>query len=139
MNKSKFDTIVANRAHERVVAKLEAFRMAIATAFRNLGSDYSSDYYHGFDYKLRNNEGVKTLLHNVSQGLYFEHDEKGSDLKIDGKLVKLKWPRELWKREEEAVQKELLATMDEMQRALVAPSPSSDLHSPAPQEEIISP
>ena len=138
MNKSRFDTIVANRAHERVTAKIEAFRKSIADAFRNLHPSFAADYYNGFDYKARNSESVKLLLSNVAQGLYFQRDEKGEYLK-EGEAkttVRLKWPRILWNEEQEAVQKELLAVMDEMQRSLVAPPPSNDPNSPPPPEEI---
>lgn len=127
MNPSKFDAIVTARAHERVQAKIEKFRKQVSEAINGLRLNTPTGYYHGFlPHDIKGD--LKNVLDNVASGMYFEPGET-KPLKV------ATWPRSLWDAEEAAVQRELLATMDEMQKALCAPAPTTDGPQPTPKAE----
>jgi len=111
MNSSKFDTIVENRAAERVRARIRKFEYALLAELREL-SGRSID---------------NSSLPELFNGEIFV-----------GILVGLqtrKWPKYLWEQEREKVANELLSVMDEMQKALLAPQAIADGQLPAPWEE----
>jgi len=101
MKAEMFDKIVEASANERVQRKISAFKDAVDRAYRTLMvcPPYSS-------------------IFDASADVYPEAK------KVIGILVsgdtRRGWPSRLWEREREAVSKELLATMDEMQKALLA-------------------
>lgn len=103
MNASRFDEVVRNRANQRVTQKIAAFRKTIAEAFTALHPDYKPNYYDGWDHHSKE-EDLKVIFTTLSS--------LGS---INT------WPVKLWDTESDAVQKELLETMDEMAKALIAP------------------
>ena len=121
MNASKFDQIVSNRANERVQEKIETFRKRIGEAVIGLGIKTPMSYYHGF---LPHNiyGDLALILANVASGLYFQPGGPSHD----NPLKPTEWPAALWERETDAVRTQLLATMDEMQKALVAPTPKEN-------------
>lgn len=117
MNKSKFDTVIKNRGNERAAAKIKEFQNAILAAGERL--------FPGQRHNLWNHGAPFGLLKNVLSRLVSSEPNKD-------------WPVEIWNVEEAAVEKELLATMDEMSKALIAPAPSADgpqPQSPAPIKE----
>ncbi len=105
MTGRKFAELVTNRANERVQKKIDAFRSEIKDTFRHLtGSVYL--YWGESDADAKEAANWKILLGIVeSRGI----DEYKSD-----------WPRLLWEKEEEIVKEEILSTMDELQKALLA-------------------
>jgi hypothetical protein len=127
MNASRFDQIVKNRAYERVNQKVVNFRAAIIAAIHELDTDIHAQFspgssYGGKDHGWWPSDAKKgdlgLILSNIAKGLTF--DEKPSD---GADYPRLKWPRILFDREVAQVEKELLATMDEMQKALASPGP----------------
>lgn len=134
MNPSKFDTIVHNRAHERVNQKIIAFRAAVIKAIRELdptiytqfSPSNSRDSSHGWWPSECKKGDLGLILLNVSKGLTFDEKQPSQT-----DYPRLKWPKSLFDREAEAVTKELLATMDEMQKALCAPAPDHTTDGPA--------
>jgi hypothetical protein len=108
MTPDRFNEIVVNRAKERVKAKVAKFEAAIAKAFKDLHpclapSSYGNRWSSGP--QAKHAVAVMRLLLGVKE-------EKN---KPAG------YPAALWRDEEKAVQEELLATMDEMAKALLAP------------------
>ncbi len=104
MSPSRFNEVIQNRGHERAVKKIEAFKSAVHVA-------------------------LEALLPKHCQ--YFcaaEHKEILGIL-LSGQL-NAGWPAQIWHTEYERVTKELLGTMDEMQKALVAPKPVQDANTP---------
>ena len=101
MKPTTFDEIVKKRASQRVQSRLTKFRTDIREAFSRLGVPRGSATY-----------AFSAQATQVLQML------------IDGENNR--WPTELWQREEEAVAAELLDTMDEMQKAFLAPEPGPD-------------
>lgn len=125
MNASRFDQIVKNRAQQRVEARIEKFRAKMAEAFRELGRGFEPQHRHGFHpYNIPDH--VQTVLSNIQVGGYL-HTEKDAT----GNYLPVRWPKLLWETEEKAIEEELLKTMDEMQKALVAPSPGNSDTQPA--------
>lgn len=120
MNKSRFDKIVENRTQERVEARIAKFREAIGQAFRDLHPNFGPKYYDGW-LPDQMPEDVEQLMKILSDGAYLT--QRPSSDSSYGKPHH--WPRILWEDEEDAVQKQLLATMDEMQKALCAPDASA--------------
>jgi hypothetical protein len=122
MNQSRFDVIVKNRAQQRVSERIERFRYKLAEAFKELGPEFQPGYYNGWlphDIK----DDVRLVLSNVANGGYFDPLDKPQGSQT---LAQVVWPKCMWDNEESAVEKELLATMDEMQRALIAPPPDDN-------------
>ncbi len=111
MTGEKFTEIVTKRAHERVNEKLRIFKGAICRAFNDLtGTSYvcrKANFKSESDRHA--NYLILTLLHEKA------------DLEPKGL-----WPKYLWTKEEELVKEELLALMDEMQKALISPGPAKD-------------
>lgn len=100
MKNEDFLKIVAARADERVQKRITEFKDKILSALRDLSGDTWS-----CDPRMTTNidEKPRALLKPF---LTADH-KKG-------------WPSWLWDREEKKVQEELLATMNEFQRALLA-------------------
>ncbi len=119
MTGTDFDSIVKNRADERVKARIKVFREAIKIAFKNLT---------GCSYVGSNNSETETS-DKANWAVLTGMVEKGS-------VDKLKeWPHYLWATERDAVRSELLATMDEMQKALLAPKPAATENDDRPATE----
>ena len=97
MKAEKFDQIVEARANERVQKKIAHFQQAVISAARGLTDCRGIPQYGQM---LARNKEVVALM--VSGNFH-----KG-------------WPKLLWENEREVVHKELLATMDEFQKALLA-------------------
>ena len=94
----KFDALVTARAGERVDAKIMAFKDACWSAAKKLTG---REAYTTGDYR------ANAMARKVFTIIAGESHNKN-------------WPLELWSEEEEKVRKELLAVMDEMQKAFVA-------------------
>lgn len=116
MNKSKLDRIIKNRAQERVDAKVEAFKKEIGAAFKKLHPAFAPSYYNGWlpDQIPAN---VREILDNIAVGGYLTARANSSSNYGDP----VTWPAILWETEEAEVEKQLMATLDEMQKALCAP------------------
>jgi hypothetical protein len=113
MSPDRFNTIVKNRAAERVKQKIAKFEEAVGRAFKELHRDLKPNFYHrwsGGDAKLL---VVPIFRHLVGN--------KATDTHTVG------YPANLWVEEEAAVEQELLATMDEMAKALSSKSPTDPL------------
>ena len=104
MKAKDFDTIVIERANQRVQKKLNTFRDTVRKALSVLGGRMLLDPHAGTQVTEL---GCKAL-----------DNAKVSQSKV--------WPSELWRAEEDAVRTELLGTMDEMSRALVAAGKARD-------------
>ena len=109
MEAKGFDKIVQARADERVRDKILRFERAMLSALREFAG--ASDNYKASAY---GNEILTVLATPCNNRL---------------------WPPRMWREEEALVEKELLATMDEMQRALLAASRPKDEDGPKPRQE----
>jgi len=98
MKSEKFDRLVKARANERVQEKIKTFKESCGDAFQKLTDQCS---YIVSDYE------VSDFAKAVFAILISKNNSKN-------------WPRELWEKEEEKVERELLSIMDEMQKALIA-------------------
>lgn len=99
MKSEMFDGIVKARANERVQKKIRKFKQDVGKALSEMGKGYS---------RVRPEENCGTEEAKAILAIM------GSDNPNSG------WPNTLWERERTAVEKELLAIMDEMQKALLA-------------------
>jgi len=104
MNPSKFDQVVTNRANQRVEEKVAKFKKTIGDAFCELHKSVAPNYRNGWSGEDR----VKTVAAIMRDLLGKTGEDAG-------------YPPILWEEEREDVTKELLATMDEMSKALAAP------------------
>lgn len=113
MTSDKFNQIVKNRANERVKEKITVFEREVAAAFAklhpSLASNHCTRWAGGKAGKL-----VASVFNHL-----LDRTVAGTGKTADGKPSG--YPAALWQDEEEAVTKELLATLDEMQKALMAP------------------
>lgn len=114
MTPDRFNTIVKNRAKERVEKKIAAFEKAVADAALALHPSLKSNY-HGRWF----GGSASALMAPIFRRLMALKAEAGKPVG---------YPSQLWADEEEAVQAELLATMDEMAKALACQPPAH--HSP---------
>ena len=108
MNSHKFDQIVEARANQRVQKNIEDFRRQVSEALtKTLG--------------IRSGYGV----HGAKA---FGPDARKVMALLSGSDTTKGWPSALWEKERGAVSGELLATMDEMQKAFIAAgqSPGED-------------
>jgi len=99
MKKIKFDEIVAARANERVQQKISTFKLAIKKALAEL----VDESFHSYN------------LNESLPGSY-----RGFLNAMLSNNIKIGWPSTLWDVEKEKVASELLAIMDEMQKAMLA-------------------
>jgi hypothetical protein len=97
MKAKNFDEIVTARANERAQSKINVFKKKIREACGELLN------YRWQDYGESPNT-ARTVLQIM------QTNATGG------------WPREIWEVEENLVREELLKTMDEMQKALIAAS-----------------
>jgi hypothetical protein len=100
MTSDMFDKIVKARAMERVEAKINAFKKACLAASRELLPYSYIDLRYG---------GVSLPAEHRAVFALLASDNHGKN-----------WPVRLWQYEEGLVAEELLKTLDEMQRALLA-------------------
>jgi len=107
MKPTQFDEIVKKRADERVQKKIKACKRAVANAVRAIYGNTVGNYHDSVHDALQDKQGAPIMA------------VLSSDTPSKG------WPKDLWEREREAVAAELLATMDEMQKALLAPAPDT--------------
>ena len=115
MKAEMFDKIVEARADQRVQAKIGAFKRACVEAAQHLGVGRFSRQ----DDLVLCQEESRALFAVLASG----EPARG-------------WPPEIWERECEAVRKELLSTMDEFQRALLAAEKAEPgENSPAEEKE----
>lgn len=109
MTPNRFNEIVKNRASARVQEKIKIFESKMAAAFRELhpclAPNHGNRWFGG-----KASLHVKALLRHM---LGVTKDKDNS--------VAVGYPLPLWEDEEKAVETELLATMDEMAKALIAP------------------
>jgi len=112
MTATKFDEIVKNRADERAAVRIHRFKSTVMAACKELvganrglvgTTPYEKEWYPDF----------KKILSILAS----DNTKKG-------------WPSTIWKEETEAVTKELLSIMDEMQKALMAGKPTADGEQP---------
>lgn len=94
MNAFKFDELVKARANERVQERIKKFREDIINAVKTLRPEFK---HHSL-----------TVRSDMVKGLFACLPENTG------------WPAEIWRDEEECVSKELLATLDEMQKAFIS-------------------
>ena len=113
MTKSKFDQIIENRANQRVQEKITQCKKSIFTALNQILDQYWD------------NSQNRTWPDQHRQILSILASEN----------TKHDWPQTLWQNEKEKVSQELLATMDEMQKALLAPSFAIDDCQSKPEED----
>ena len=131
MNASRFDSVVKNRAHERATKRIEEFRKDIGSALAKLHPSFRATYFAG-TMPCRIKGDLALVVANIASGMYFQPGVASSD----NPLKPCEWPLILWTDEQAIVEKELLATMDEMQKALCAPAPSADSPQPAVEGEV---
>lgn len=113
MNQSKFEELMKNRAHQNVQTKLRRFRDTMKKAFKDLtGEDGICS---------NSNCKAREVNYSILKMALDEQDFHPSN----------KWPRWLWEDEEEKVTAEVLSTMDEMQKMLIAPEPKDTDCQPA--------
>jgi len=105
MKAKDFDAIVVARANERVQNKIKIFRGNIIKALITLGG---SVLYNSCSQQV-------SKVGELALACTREHSSQ-------------EWPLELREMEEAAVRKELLSTLDEMQRALLAANKPRDLN-----------
>jgi hypothetical protein len=126
MTPDRFNEIVKNRANQRVNEKVAKFKSDVAAAFKNLhpclAPNDGNQWFGG--------AAAKHVIPIMRQLLGLK-EEPGRPIG---------YPKELWSDEEDKVQKELLATMDEMAKALLAPPAEESLpvvnHDPNPSSKI---
>lgn len=111
MNSDRFNQIIENRAQQRVKERVAKFEKAIGTAFRELHNEVAPNYYDRWSGGDRGKRVAAIMRHLTGA--------QGSPEKPSG------YPQMLWDEERAAVEKELLATMDEMAKALAAPAPAN--------------
>ena len=109
MNPSKFDDVVERRTNERAQAAINKFRLDVYRAAREFLLIGNGPSYDGENSR---NKQWRKEFRDLLGILASDNTQRG-------------WPSILWQREREAVTKELLSIMDEMQRALVAPPPDT--------------
>jgi len=105
MKREEFLDRVKNKAHQRVNAKLKAFKERIHCAVREL------------DDKLDDEERLGVVRNAVLDYTGYAHN----------------YPRALWANEQMRVENEVLATMDLVQQLLVVAPPSPNDEKPAPE------
>lgn len=121
MNKSKFDSIISKRTSEIAYKRFSTFREDVRQALAKLyeGTKYQwlfqSNSFYG--YNDTNIEPFGLAVKSLKQG----HTPR--------------LPQQFFDDVSEDVSKKLLAIMDEMQRALVAPDAPADSPVPATKEE----
>ncbi len=97
MNVSKFEEKITKRADEQTHVAIQQFLSAISLAFRDL-FQWQSGW--GLD-RIRADPAGRACLANLADG---------------GKT----WPKTLWDIRREALEKDILASMDVVQRSLVS-------------------
>lgn len=127
MNASRFDKIIENRAQERVSKKIDTFRADVGLALSKLHPSFKGTYYHGVQ-PHDISKDLAVVLGNIASGMYYQPGPFP--------LKPCAWPVILWTDEQALVEKELLATMDEMQKALCAPEPTKDGPQPVAKEGV---
>jgi hypothetical protein len=125
MTPNRFNEIVKNRAQQRVKQKVAKFEAAVAKAFEELHPSLKTNN----GYKWFGGEAAKRATAVMRHLLSVKEDPA----KPKG------YPPCLWTDEENKVQEELLATMDEMAKALLAepdtePQPIAQDAPPGPAE-----
>lgn len=108
MTGEKFAEIVNRRANDRVQNKLRKFKAKIKDAFVELTGS-ASLYDTGKPDDERDDTANRAILKRCLEAKDFNFNSG--------------WPSMIWRREEEAVTKELLGMMDEMQKALLSSGP----------------
>lgn len=110
MTPDRFNTIVQNRAKERVEKKIADFEKAVADAALKLHPSLKSNYLNRWSGGSAGKAMAAIFRRLLSREPTPEHPTG--------------YPAELWADEEKAVQEELLATMDEMAKALACQPPA---------------
>ena len=123
MTATKFDEIVEARANERVQARIKQLRTDLRKAFATAttGNERMFDGYYNNRTIAPNQQvaGSKLTAGNARDLLQVVYGESTTDNKGE-------WPAWLWKQERLDVSRELLATLDSMQQALLAASKPAD-------------
>ena len=125
MTSDKFNQIVKNRADERVKEKVITFEREVAAAFAKLHPSLAANHCRRWAGDKAGKRVASVFNHLLDRTV------AGTGQTADGRPSG--YPLALWQDEEEAVTKELLATLDEMQKALMAPVDPEP--SPIAQEE----
>ena len=110
----KFDTLVKERANQRVQAKIATFKAAVSNAVKTLiGIElgYEIDFDLTDPTRRKSDFERQTYSRSMLESLMTTNNNERH------------WPSRLWTEEEDAVSKELLETMDEMQKSVVTASP----------------
>ena len=125
-----FGRIVKSRANDRVQARLKVFREEMQAALKKLGfvsggfsppnQSYLIKYIKGTP-EERLKEAAKVNSH------YTEYVHNLALVTLGSVSKGGAFPKELWRDEEAAVEKELLGTLDEMQKAILSANSPMDL------------
>ena len=102
MKSEMFDKIVEARADERVQDRIGTFKRTCDRAYKDL-----LRISNRFDSAFTVEFGVTPAARQIFAILSSDDTRKG-------------WPKDLWEKERGMVRAELLKTMDEMQKALIA-------------------
>jgi len=111
MKAETFEKAVKKRAHERVQERITIFRKTVSGALCALGGDLLGSAYMT-TVQLDGAKALQVLISGNNKG----------------------WPLSLWTNEEIAVRAEILTTLDEVQRALLAASQPEDPDREMPEE-----
>lgn len=103
MNESQFLELVKKKAHKNVQDKIITFKRQIGDAFNRLTGTRYVEKSGGYPDRVANYKIISTIKERAG----FDFNKS--------------WPAFLWNDEEDKVMKEILSTMDTMQKALVAP------------------
>jgi hypothetical protein len=107
MNAQRFDDIVTNRAKQRVKDKVAHFERQLAKLFKELHPCLATNTYNRWTSVEAQHHVCAVIRHILGS-----KESKGKPVG---------YPEILWEDEEKAVRAELLATLDEMSKALLAP------------------
>jgi hypothetical protein len=119
MKAETFDQIVKNRANERAVNRIAAFKKEVMAACKKLVGEF-----HGYGGAQLDAQVWQPEFRQVLGILASDNAKKG-------------WPAKIWDEESAAVTKELLNIMDEMQKALLSKDPSEEDDQPKTEESAV--
>jgi len=114
-----FDTLVKERANKRTQAKIKTFRETVTAAAQALTGHkggYPDKLFVEVGEQYGDSHTFSVLHRSLLAQMLTPPKDRG-------------WPASLWRTEEELVSKDLFATMDEIQKALVAAK------TPRPEDE----
>jgi len=120
MEAKYFNKIIEARANERAQAKIITFQDAVMKAFDELTGCPYGQFAH------KDQGGTRGANYIILKAMF------------DNQKVRFQenWPRLIWEEAEEKVSNEILSTMDEMQKTLLAASKESNPNDCKPVEVV---